>query len=76
MQHDRTPVEAVVFDVGRVLIQWDLRHLFATLISDPAELDWFLAEVVTEQWHHQHDEGRPLTDMIASGRCSSPIRPS
>ena len=55
---------AVVFDVGRVLIRWDLRCLFAKLIDDPEELDWFVANVVTEEWHHQHDEGRALSDMV------------
>ena len=29
--------QAVVFDIGRVLIEWDLRHLFAPLIDDPAQ---------------------------------------
>ncbi|MCT2557449.1 HAD family phosphatase [Tsuneonella sp. YG55] len=58
------PVEAVVFDVGRVLVQWDLRALFAKLIPDGAELDWFLANVVTEAWHFQHDAGRPLGEMV------------
>lgn len=57
-------VDAVVFDVGRVLFQWDFRHLFSRLIDDPAELDWFLAHVVTEEWHHQHDAGRPLAEML------------
>ena len=57
-------ISAVVFDVGRVLVQWDLRHLFAKLISDPAELDWFCATVVTEEWHFQHDQGRPLAEMV------------
>ena len=57
-------VEAVVFDVGRVLIQWELRALFEKLIDDPAELDWFLANVVTEEWHFQHDAGRPLDEMV------------
>ena len=56
---------AVVWDVGRVLIRWDLRCLFAKLIDDPRELEWFVSNVVTEQWHHQHDEGRPLADMVA-----------
>ncbi|WP_152432928.1 HAD family phosphatase [Erythrobacter sp. THAF29] len=56
--------KAVVFDVGRVLFHWDLRHLFAKLIEDEAELDWFLANVVTEQWHFQHDAGRPLSEMV------------
>ncbi|MGB3166815.1 MAG: HAD-IA family hydrolase [Alteraurantiacibacter sp.] len=55
---------AVVFDVGRVLIRWDLRCLFGKLIDDPQELDWFLANVVTEEWHHQHDEGRPIGEMV------------
>ena len=60
--HDR--VQAVVFDVGRVIVEWDLRHLFAKLIADEAELDWFLANVVTQEWHFEHDAGRPLDDML------------
>ena len=56
--------QAVVFDIGRVLFDWDLRHLFAKLIDDPAQLDWFLAEVITEQWHFQCDAGRPLAEMV------------
>jgi 2-haloacid dehalogenase len=58
------PVEAVVFDIGRVLVQWDLRCLFAKLIDDREELNWFLDNVVTEQWHFQHDAGRPLDEMV------------
>ena len=34
--------EAVVFDVGRVLYQWHLRHLFEKLVTDPARLDMLL----------------------------------
>ncbi|MFZ1743317.1 MAG: hypothetical protein WAT93_10705 [Pontixanthobacter sp.] len=40
-----------VFDVGRVIVQWDMRLLFAKLIDDSDALDWFLSHVVTEQWH-------------------------
>lgn len=58
------PVTAVVFDVGRVLFEWDLRHLFAKLIDDADELEWFVTNVVTPEWHFQHDEGRPLAEMI------------
>ena len=57
-------IDAVVFDVGRVLFRWDLRCLFEKLISDASELDWFLANVVTEEWHFQHDAGRPLAQMV------------
>ncbi len=57
-------VDAIVFDVGRVIVHWDLRNLFSQLIDDPEELDWFLANVVTEAWHFEHDAGRPLAEMI------------
>lgn len=56
--------KAVVFDVGRVLFHWQLRALFEKLINDPEELDWFLANVVTEEWHFEHDRGRPLGEMV------------
>ena len=35
-------VRAVVFDVGNVLYDWDIRHLYRKLIADPEDLDWFV----------------------------------
>ncbi|MBW8786048.1 MAG: HAD-IA family hydrolase [Novosphingobium sp.] len=35
------------------------------MIADPDELDRFLAEVVSEDWHFQHDAGRPAAEMVA-----------
>ena len=64
--------EAVVFDVGRVLFQWQLRALFEKLVEDPADLDHLLAEVVTEQWHFEADAGRPLTDMLPERKALFP----
>ena len=58
------PPQAAVFDVGRVIVQWDLRALFEKLFDDGQELDWFLANVVTEKWHFQADAGRPLAEMV------------
>ncbi|MEA1618394.1 HAD family phosphatase [Erythrobacter sp. T5W1-R] len=55
---------AVVFDIGRVLFEWQLSALFAKLIADPDELAWFVANVVTEEWHYQHDRGRSLAEMV------------
>ncbi len=58
-------VKAVVFDVGNVLYHWDIALLYKELIADSAERDWFLANVVTLEWHFQHDAGRPLAEMVA-----------
>ena len=58
------PVDAVVFDVGRVLYQWQLSALFGKMTDDPARLAKVLGEVVTEEWHFLHDAGRPLSQMV------------
>lgn len=63
---------SVIFDVGKVLFQWDLRHLFAKLIADRQELDWFMTNVVTPEWHFQHDAGRPLAEMVAERKAEFP----
>ena len=65
-------VEAVVFDIGRVIVQWDLRHLFEKLIADKHELNWFLANVVSEDWHFEHDRGRPLTEIVPERKALFP----
>jgi len=58
-------LEAVIFDIGNVLYQWDIRHLYAKLIADPDKLDWFVTQVLTPEWHFQHDAGRALAPMVA-----------
>lgn len=64
--------QSVIFDVGKVLFDWDLRHLFAKLIDDPAELEWFVTHVVTAEWHFQHDAGRPLAEMVPERKAEFP----
>ena len=58
------PITTAIFDIGHVLFQWDPRFLFEKLIDDPEELDWFLDNVVTKDWHFQADTGRPLALML------------
>ena len=57
-------LRAVVFDLGGVLLDWDPRHLYRKLFDDEAEMDRFLSEVCTMQWHHAHDLGVPPEQTI------------
>jgi 2-haloacid dehalogenase len=66
------PIEAVVFDVGRVLVEWDLMLLLRTLYPGEAEARWAFDNVVSEQWHFQHDCGRDLAEMVAERRAEFP----
>ena len=65
MTDNGSSIRSVVFDVGGVLYDWHPRHLYKKLIDDPDRLDWFLANVVTLEWHFQHDEGRPCAETTA-----------
>lgn len=65
-------IEAVVFDIGRVLVQWDMRVLFRKLLDDEGEVEWVYRNVVTEAWHGQHDAGRPIAEMVAERSAEFP----
>jgi 2-haloacid dehalogenase len=54
---ERSSIEALVFDVGGVLLDWDPRHLYRKLFADESEMEWFLAEICTPAWHAPHDRG-------------------
>lgn len=58
-------VRTVVFDIGGVLLRWDPRLVYASLIPDPDELDRFLAEVCTPAWNGELDAGRPFDEACA-----------
>lgn len=52
----------VVFDMGGVLIDYNPRHLYRKLIPLEAEMEDFLANVTTREWHTRQDyDGDPAT---------------
>jgi 2-haloacid dehalogenase len=55
------PIDAVVFDIGGVLLDWNPRHLYRKLFDDEAEMERFLDDVCTLEWHRAHDLGVPFT---------------
>jgi 2-haloacid dehalogenase len=58
-------IEAVVFDLGGVLIDWDPRYLYRTLFDDERSMEAFLSTVTTPEWNEQQDLGRSFADGIA-----------
>lgn len=65
-------VDAVVLDVGGVLMDWDPRHLFDGLIDDEAEREWFLAHVCSPRWNRRQDEGRGWAEAVAEAVAEHP----
>ncbi|GAK34112.1 haloacid dehalogenase [Iodidimonas nitroreducens] len=66
------PVQAVIFDIGNVLVRWNPRRLYRQLIEDEKELDWFLETVVPLSWHTQHDLGVPFAENIKTRQQQFP----
>lgn len=52
-----TTIEAVVWDIGGVLLDWEPRQVYRTLFDDHDEMEYFLAEVCTPEWHAALDRG-------------------
>jgi 2-haloacid dehalogenase len=60
-------IEAVVFDLGGVLIDWNPRHLYRRLFGgDEAAMERFLSEICSPAWNAQQDAGRTWRDAVES----------
>jgi 2-haloacid dehalogenase len=60
-----TDIDAVVFDLGGVLLDWDPRHLYRTLLADDAAIDAFFARVpLFERNFRDHDRGMPMAATV------------
>jgi len=65
-------INTVVFDLGGVLIDWNPRRLYDTLIADEAEREHFLTEVCPPSWNVAQDGGRPWEEAIAEAIARHP----
>ncbi len=65
---------AVIFDLGGVLIDWNPRYLYRKLIDDEPEMEAFLTVVCTPEWNEQQDAGRTVADAVAEATARHPDR--
>ncbi len=58
-------VDAVVFDLGGVLIDWNPRYVFRSLFDgDEAGMERFLDQVCSPAWNLELDAGRPWREAV------------
>jgi 2-haloacid dehalogenase len=58
-------IDTVVFDLGNVLIPWDLRWLLRSLYDSEEAIDAFMREADIMTWHAQQDAGYPIAKAVA-----------
>jgi FMN phosphatase YigB (HAD superfamily) len=61
-----TEIRHIVFDIGKVLVQWERDRPYRELIPDDAERQRFLDEICTMEWHMALDEGTGIDAAIES----------
>lgn len=59
-------IDAVIFDLGNVLIPFNPRWLFRTMLPDEASIDRFFEETAFDAWNLEMDAGRRFADGIAA----------
>ncbi len=57
-------IDAVVFDFGGVLIDWNPRYLYRTIFNNDERMEWFLDNVCNTEWNLKQDRGRPFAEGI------------
>lgn len=65
-------IDAAVFDIGNVLIDWNPRHLYRKVFEDEGEMEAFLAEICTMEWHVEHDRGMSFESNAALLKARHP----
>ena len=58
-------IDHIVFDIGKVLTQYDPHLGLQDAIPDRHQRDWFFANVCTHEWNIEQDRGRSWADAEA-----------
>jgi 2-haloacid dehalogenase len=65
-------INAVVFDLGGVLLDWNPRYLYRKMFDDDDAMERFLEEVCTMSWHEANDRGVPFEVTCAELAAEHP----
>jgi 2-haloacid dehalogenase len=57
-------IKNIVFDFGGVLVDWNPRHLYRNYFKDEKEMEYFLANICTNEWNAEHDRGRSFDEGV------------
>lgn len=58
-------MDAVVFDLGKVLLDWNPRYFYRQFFASEEAMDAFLAEALPPAWVIEMDAGKPADIAIA-----------
>jgi 2-haloacid dehalogenase len=58
-------ITTIIFDLGNVLLGWDVRRLYQRLLPDLQAVDSFLEQIHFKEWNARLDAGHPFREGVA-----------
>lgn len=55
-------INAIIFDLGGVLIDWNPRYVYRQIFESEEKIDWFFENICTSDWNENQDAGRSLQE--------------
>ncbi|HSD37724.1 MAG TPA: HAD family phosphatase [Rhodocyclaceae bacterium] len=69
---DTVAIDTVVFDLGNVLIPWDIRWLLRKIFDNETAVESFISDADIMTWHAQQDAGYPVAQAILEHSAKHP----
>ena len=57
-------IKNIIFDYGRVLVDYSPEYLYDSVFTDKREMQWFIDHVVNAEFHTTLDLGNPTREVI------------
>lgn len=57
-----TNINAIIFDLGNVLIDWNPAYVFDPMFDDEEKKKFFFQNICTSEWNEEQDAGRSLKE--------------
>lgn len=58
-------IDTIVFDFGGVLVDWNPKYVYQDIFDTDEEINWFLANICTNEWNLEQDRGRPFAEGVS-----------
>ena len=65
-------IDAVLFDLGRVLLDWDPRYYYRRFFANDEALEHFVQQAVPHDWYLEMDAGKPVELAVAERQRACP----
>jgi len=70
---NQPPIQAVIFDLGGVLVDWNREHLYLKIFPDDLDtMAYFLNEICPMEWNLKLDLGYPFAQAVEEKAAQFP----